>query len=235
MNSLLPGSSISRGDLIWFEEVLGHTAWRRRLTSFEDVPSSSQWKDICMLRALINAARGKTLSRSENDSTIHIEVCLALFDSYGNEAKRVVETIHIPVGFLIPGSVIAYLLGRNRIYGATFDVDKVNAILDVASKIIVAPNARKPYLTINTSASVERVYIEISKLIIEESGYLCLLFNVESHSLRKRKVLPSWVPDFSVQIYNLNQSEFSIWRNDPPQPGRMPVFSGTAWFFSLQR
>ncbi|PMD25873.1 hypothetical protein NA56DRAFT_642133 [Hyaloscypha hepaticicola] len=228
MNLILPGSSISREDIIWFEEVLGHTGWRGRLTSFEDVPSSSHWKDICMLRALINAARDKTLYRPENDLTIRIEVCLAaLLDSSGSVVKRIVETIQIPLGFLNPGSLTAYLLERNRIYGATFDVDKINTILGVASKILVAPDARKPYLTINPSASVERVYIEISKLIIKESGHLSLLFNVESQAFRKRKVLPSWVPDFSVQIYKSSQ-HFNVWRNDLhlPQPGRMPMFIG---------
>jgi hypothetical protein len=140
---------------------------------------------------------------------------------------KIVENIDFPVCFLSPWMMIAYLLERNRIYGAKFDVDKINAILGLASKIVVGPDARKPYLEVNPNAPVERVYIDISKLIIEESGHLHFLSNVEGQHLRKRKaLLPSWVPDFSVQIYKPNDLVFDVWHAQPSRPGSMPIFLG---------
>jgi hypothetical protein len=86
MNLLLPGASISREDIIWLEELLKHTGWRTWLTTLADVPLSSHWKDICMLRAFINAAREKILSRPETGSEIQIEANLAMtVDSSGED------------------------------------------------------------------------------------------------------------------------------------------------------
>jgi hypothetical protein len=57
--------------------------------------------------------------------------------------------------------------------------------------------------SLNYKETVAEVYTGISGLILQHTQRLSLLAHVEEQSFRQQKYLPSWVPDFSVRMFNL--------------------------------
>ncbi|CAM6004989.1 unnamed protein product [Sphagnum balticum] len=224
MSLLLPGWSASRESILFLEEILQLTGWKNELTSFEGVPSSHHWKDVSLLRTLSIVAQEKPLWASQGDLTVDVDF-VTRADAPDKPVRSIFGKVRFSSALLTPGAMIGHLLMRGRIYNSTFDVDKINAILGIANKILVSLGDSELHLATTPSDTVERVYIDISRLVIEKSTHLSLLRDVESQEMRKRHSLPSWVPDFSVQMYKNNTSVFDVWHDDPPKPGLMPNFT----------
>ncbi|OJD17456.1 hypothetical protein AJ78_02427 [Emergomyces pasteurianus Ep9510] len=72
--------------------------------------------------------------------------------------------------------------------------------------------------------SVEEVYAQATKTIMQESGELRMLSAAVDYSLRNIPTLPSWVPDYSMTYTNMMSSEYKA-------AGDLPVYPirPTAW------
>jgi len=101
-----------------------------------------------------------------------------------------------PFSFLV-------LLSTFRSCAATDPRDKVFAFLDIALKGNSAAQDSMHQLKPNYLASVQDIYIAAAKFILQTSKTLSLLSHVQDPSLTKISGLPSWVPDFSVELGRL--------------------------------
>ncbi len=227
MRLILPGGSINREELIFFERVLEMTNWGNRLAASDGMVAAFRMQHLFEIRALIVAKQNNTALTPNGDLLAEHTLVWEL-DSTGKPIKRVIQTMNFSAVLLGEGPLITYLLRRSRRYGATFDVDKVNSILGIASKLLVSQEASKPYFTVTPHASAESVYTDLSRWIIDISNQLDLLSHVESPQDRKLTSLPSWVPDFSAQVSreSLGAIGFDVWHSETIDPGRRPLFAG---------
>jgi hypothetical protein len=79
---------------------------------------------------------------------------------------------------------------------ATDPRDKVYAFLGLADKIVEARAPIEP----NYRLPVHQVYTDVTERVMLSNGNLHLLSHVQDASQTKVSGLPSWVPDYSVQI-----------------------------------
>jgi hypothetical protein len=83
---------------------------------------------------------------------------------------------------------------------ATDPRDKIFAFRDIASKADPAAFADIDVLKPDYCSSVQQVYLETATFLLQSSGELALLSHVQDPSRTRISGLPSWVPDFSVEL-----------------------------------
>jgi hypothetical protein len=93
---------------------------------------------------------------------------------------------------------LVYLLQQLRSQFATDDRDKIYSILGLAYRFL--PNGMAPPIRADYHLSAREVYISVSSTLIKYSPRLTLLSLLEDKETRKISDLPSWVPDFSVNL-----------------------------------
>jgi hypothetical protein len=93
---------------------------------------------------------------------------------------------------------LIYLLQQLRKQFATDDRDKIYSILGLACKFL--PNGMAPPIRADYHLSAKEVYISVSSTLIKSAPRLTLLSLLEDKETRKISDLPSWVPDFSVNL-----------------------------------
>jgi len=91
---------------------------------------------------------------------------------------------------------LKWLLDTCRMRECSFAVDKVYAVLGIAS--IFVPAGQVSPFKVDPTATTAQVYAGICKLILENTNSLNILSMVEDKRYRRVLDLPSWVPDFST-------------------------------------
>jgi hypothetical protein len=99
-----------------------------------------------------------------------------------------------------PFLFLKWLLTTCRLRDSSFAVDKVYAVLGMAS--IFVPTGQVSAFKVDPTATTEEVYTWICKLILENTNRLDILSMVEDKRYRRVVNLPSWVPDFSTTSTN---------------------------------
>jgi hypothetical protein len=106
------------------------------------------------------------------------------------------------------------LLETHRFSKSSDPRDKVYAFLGLADKRLAPFRSFPKTLVPNYNLSVQDVYTEAAKSLLLSHGNLSLLSHVQDPSLTKIPNLPSWVPDWSVNLdpYPLRFRGPGYWR-----------------------
>jgi hypothetical protein len=119
--------------------------------------------------------------------------------------------LHINPGPQPPISLLS-ILATFRMCSASDPRDKIFAFLNLAEKGRVESTLNHAILKADYGSTVQEVYIMATVSMLETSG-LAVLSHVQDPSLTQVSGLPSWVPDFSVDIGRsiIEVEEFSPW------------------------
>jgi hypothetical protein len=106
------------------------------------------------------------------------------------------------------------LIDTHRFSKSTDPRDKVYAFLGLADRNMSPFRNQPDALVPNYSLSVQEVYTETARVLMLSYRNLSLLSHVEDPSQRRIANLPSWVPDYSIQLdpYPLRYRGPSYWR-----------------------
>ncbi|KAH4169655.1 hypothetical protein HBI70_136960 [Parastagonospora nodorum] len=106
------------------------------------------------------------------------------------------------------------LLDKHRFSKSSDPRDKVYAFLGLADRTKIPFRHHPSVLIPDYNRSVQDVYTETARVLLNSHKELSLLSHVEDHSSRRIEGLPSWVPDLSVPLdpYPLRFRGSSVWR-----------------------
>jgi hypothetical protein len=122
------------------------------------------------------------------------------------------KAIRMALGRIIPGPQppisLLSIISTFRMCSASDPRDKIFAFLGLAEKGRAESTLNHHILKADYRSSVQDVYITATVSMLETSG-LAVLSNVQDPSLTQVSGLPSWVPDFSVDLGRLIHFEDS--------------------------
>jgi len=106
------------------------------------------------------------------------------------------------------------LIDTHRFSKSTDPRDKVYAFLGLADRGMAPFRSHPDALVPNYNLSVQEVYTETARVLLTSYRNLSLLSHVEDSSQRRIANLPSWVPDYSVELdpYPLRYRGTSRWK-----------------------
>ena len=110
---------------------------------------------------------------------------------------------------------IEKLMAYSRYFNATDGRDRLYALLGLWTQSLTYKKEMEYIVPAYESVNVEGVFTQASWAIIREMEDLNILCQVEDHSIRKERNLPSWVPDYSVTP----EAHFLL-GNPRPVPGK---------------
>ena len=119
------------------------------------------------------------------------------------------------------------LIDTHRFSRSTDPRDKVYAFLGLANRQLSPFRTHPDALVPNYNLSVQEVYMETASVLMTSYRNLSLLSHVEDPSQRRISNLPSWVPDYSVELdpYPLRYRGPSYWRASGKSSWEPNVFS----------
>ncbi|KAF2017677.1 HET-domain-containing protein [Aaosphaeria arxii CBS 175.79] len=105
------------------------------------------------------------------------------------------------------------LLEIHRFSQSTDPRDKIYAFLGLADKSIEPFQTQSKSLIPNYNRSVQQVYSDVARALLISNGTLSTLEQVQDPSRTKIPDLPSWVPDYSIQLkpYPLRLRGPTVW------------------------
>ncbi|CAH0020520.1 unnamed protein product [Clonostachys rhizophaga] len=109
------------------------------------------------------------------------------------------------------------LLMAGRLLQAKDHRDKFFAMLDLAKTSAQRLGTRFPNFKPDYNKSIEQVIKEFTVEFIKAKGDLTILTQVEDRSLRNKRTLPSWMPDFTAALLPLDllgASQKKRWKAD---------------------
>ncbi|ORY14202.1 heterokaryon incompatibility protein-domain-containing protein [Clohesyomyces aquaticus] len=106
------------------------------------------------------------------------------------------------------------LLETHRFSNSTDPRDKVYAFLGLADRSTAPFRSQPDILSPNYNLSVQEVYTETARAFLTSFGNLSVLSHVQDPSRTRISGLPSWVPDYSVNLdpYPLQYRSPSLWK-----------------------
>ncbi|KAK7217870.1 hypothetical protein V2G26_005873 [Clonostachys chloroleuca] len=109
------------------------------------------------------------------------------------------------------------LLMAGRLLQAKDHRDKFFAMLDLAKTSAQRLGTRFPNFKPDYNKSIEQVIKEFTVEFIKAKGDLTILTQVEDRSLRNKRILPSWMPDYTAALLPLDllgASQKKRWKAD---------------------
>lgn len=106
------------------------------------------------------------------------------------------------------------LLDTHRFSKSSDPRDKIYAFLGLADRRMAPFRSQPNALTPNYNLSVQEVYTDAARVLLTSYRNLSLLSHVEDPSSRRVPNLPSWVPDYSIDLdpYPLRYRGPSFWK-----------------------
>jgi Heterokaryon incompatibility protein (HET) len=114
------------------------------------------------------------------------------------------EQLSLTADSQVPYLILMESLARTSEFGVTDPHDRIYALLGLARLRSRQPDAIsiKPQY----ASAVDLLYLEVTKISIENLPILMSLAIVEDRTMRRTHTLPSWVPDFNLQQMRANDS-----------------------------